>query len=203
MRRFINLVVAVALVALLAAPVAAQGVVEITNVSQLPVQGQLVIPAGYMFEIPKGMDGTTWYFPNTDNQASVVAYSASIAGDRVGRYGGTLASYPTVVWKGAVVPTTDRSRCRGVFDSKPGVGSPGTKVGDRDCPQMLEYRISTTLPVTLTAVPIVPAVTPIVPIPAPTITGTTTTITFPLPGMAQLIMWLCSLPGVTCSTTTP
>jgi hypothetical protein len=75
---------------------------------------------------------------------------------------------------------------------------------------MLEYdfsaKILPTVPTIVAPVPTsvstpIPAVTPN-PIPTPTTPFTSTTISFQVPGLAQLLQWFCALPGVTCTTTT-
>lgn len=125
-------------------PAAAQsGVVYITSNSQLPVQGQLVIPANVGYSAPAELHGlvvTVWYGGKDDNVASMLHLSDGLAADRSLKYGDSKESYKTVVWDGEKAPISGGQNCRDGFYSDSVVLTEGVVYGDK-CPIVIEYHI--------------------------------------------------------------
>jgi hypothetical protein len=113
----------------------------------LPVQGQLIIPAGYSFKIPGDyypifrktrMTGTVWRLPPPDNSLEkTTEFAQSIASDRITRYGGRMEDYPILTLMGERLSSNDRSSCE-QFGSQT-LGASDTILGDTTCTLVIEY----------------------------------------------------------------
>lgn len=119
------------------APAAQNGTV--TDYDQLPVKGQLIVPAGKGFVAPdawNGLNVTVWYGTADDTNTTMANLGNGIANDRATKYGGQASDYPTVIWNGPSVNVG--GQCRGQFYSDATVLTAGVVYGD-ECPLLIEY----------------------------------------------------------------
>jgi len=145
---------------------------SVASYDQMPVKGQMIVPAGKGWVAPESWNGlnvTIWYGVKADTVATMANLGAGIAQDRARNYGGSESDYPTVVWSGTAVAISGNN-CRPEFYSDATILTAGVVYGDQ-CPLLIEYNVEGHFVAAPTLAAAIDTVVPSTPLPISTPTA--------------------------------